>query len=92
MKSDRENTPLGDPGQGVGRGNGWQPIETAPKDGTAFLACWLGLGGQPFEVVNWDDEANEWIAFGHAVDRPTHWMPLPPLPTARTAIAKARGE
>lgn len=31
----------------------WQPIETAPKDGTEILAFGMGVEGEP--VVMWDD-------------------------------------
>jgi hypothetical protein len=58
---------------------GWQPIETAPKDGTAFFAC-LEASDIPHAmrfneegqlVLTWDG----WIVDAH--DWPTHWMPLP---------------
>ncbi len=52
----------------------WQPIESAPKDGTWFLTY---DGNSIFPMIrmeywgSWDDER----------DLPTHWMPLPELPT-----------
>lgn len=60
----------------------WQPIETAPKDGTFFLAWngnWRGVA-QYFEPAYeddpiWVDETTEFIH-----PPPTHWMPLPPPP------------
>lgn len=68
---------------------GWQPIETAPKDGTAVLGSLIGSdiphpvrfkNGQ--WVSSWDGfKLSEW-------DGPTHWMPLPKRPIA--AIAKER--
>ena len=60
----------------------WQPIETAPKDGTKVLA-FDGLGKtRPFALVMkfnvdvWEDtlEGMSW--------EPSHWMPLPPPPAA----------
>lgn len=58
----------------------WQPIETAPEDGTPILA--------------WSDEGVSYVCWGlngiwtffqnHRGDkfhfRPTHWMPLPTPP------------
>ena len=68
----------------------WQPIETAPKDGTNILAwpCSDGWGDEYFPyVVQWVD-ANEYHegmwreAAGEKYDwfNPTHWMPLPEPP------------
>lgn len=68
----------------------WQPIETAPKDGTAFLAIEAfsrvdeedNLHPGDCEVVKWSKTADGWIAFGVKLGsfEPTHWMPLPPPP------------
>lgn len=60
----------------------WQPIESAPKDGTEILAT----DGSIMAVVYWDEElrnttAPSFWAFpnGFALDalQATHWMPLP---------------
>lgn len=72
---------------------GWQPIETAPKDGTPILAF------HPFKFANdkedavcdvtaWDVRGGFW--FNRTASnyyqrcsegaQPTHWMPLPPAP------------
>lgn len=68
----------------------WQPIETAPKDGTAILlacATWahtVHLGRPvPIKVGGWNAEAGGWQIFG-ASWRPTHWQPLPPPPAQET--------
>lgn len=62
----------------------WQPIETAPKDGTVVLLYW------PY----WRDRA----VLGYFIDywqsnvaissgpEPTHWMPLPAAPTTQQAV------
>jgi len=69
----------------------WQPIETAPKDGTLFVAvgfvkehAYATVGG--FEL--WDIEEGIWGFHDHNAsewfedekDWPTHWMPLPEPP------------
>ena len=59
----------------------WQPIETAPKDGTLILGykngematvewAYCGESGDWNLVVSWDGQP--WT--------PTHWMPLPEPP------------
>ena len=64
----------------------WQPIETAPKDGTPFLAA-IPWEGEPWEILRmgWDKIA---CMFGDATyapfiedqEQPTHWQPLPAPP------------
>jgi len=61
----------------------WQPIETAPKDGTEIM-CALYLWndeskGYGYELVSWDGE--EWCSEDNAIYPPTHWMPLPSPPS-----------
>lgn len=73
-----------------GGGDGWQPIETAPRDGTSILTfpnyhvthyeadpaeCFTGPGW----VASWDDGLDAYITM---CKEPTHWMPLPPAPPA----------
>ena len=56
----------------------WQPIDTAPKDGTAILIFGIGYDKNPF-VSGW--HCGRWAdykTFKHPI--PTHWMPLPPNP------------
>lgn len=65
----------------------WQPIETAPKDGTPVLCVVAGF--QPavaeyHENIGWwygDDDypPEDWLICGDPYE-PTHWMPLPPDP------------
>jgi hypothetical protein len=56
----------------------WQPIETAPKDGTDVLA-W---DGDSVSLVWWSVGAKKWAWGDFYLDAPapTHWMPLPPPP------------
>jgi hypothetical protein len=65
----------------------WQPIETAPKDGTGFLYLqklpfgqkWIGSAiyhSDRFVHVQWTGECDEWTTLS-----PSHWMPLPAPPT-----------
>jgi hypothetical protein len=58
----------------------WQPIESAPKDGTRVMladAEWTDIGRWRIESQLWmdDDDAGWTDPFW-----PTHWMPLPPPP------------
>lgn len=73
---------------------GWQPIETAPRDGTPVLvyAERFGWEGSPRIVcaVYPKEHYNGWIIYGCGPTRhgeqvldsclPTHWMPLPEPP------------
>lgn len=64
----------------------WQPIDTAPKDGTLVLVydkSWCG-GGPRISATSWvayrhkEDGALEWRVKGgfSGVSEPTHWMPI----------------
>lgn len=60
----------------------WQPIETAPKDGSLVLLCLSPHRGYlecPRKVGGWWDD--KWNIFGGSWC-PTHWQPLPTPPTA----------
>ena len=53
----------------------WQPIETAPKDGTEVL---LTDGKTYKRVGNWARRMECWsVDVLPPVKMPTHWMPLP---------------
>jgi hypothetical protein len=61
----------------------WQPIETAPKDGTLILlyrdghhvlGCWREDG-------YWSDDIELFFGTEYARENvPSHWMPLPEPP------------
>ena len=74
--------------------NEWQPIETAPKDGTYFIG-WNGnlafktSRGKYYD--KWPHQEGgptfreEWNAYDSSSMwpwKPTHWMPLPEPPKA----------
>lgn len=63
---------------------GWQPIETAPKDGTRLL-CFAPAAEDRASLVRSDFWWVRERAFAHM--RPgqpyTHWRPLPAAPEAR---------
>lgn len=68
----------------------WQPIETAPKDGTLVL---LYVPSRGIRLARWRcgifdnewvDESFEWARYLEWDNPPTHWA-LPPMPpTERT--------
>jgi len=78
--------------------NGWMPIETAPKDGTAILVAGTNRNGAPmlgeaYWHVNPDgrDDVGFWWAntdpgdyYACQIDEGalTHWQPLPKPPVA----------
>lgn len=77
---------------------GWQSIETAPKDGTWILAYWptMKIGEMPCAVF-YDEgvysNPNAWMTvknneYGADEVYPTHWMPFTKDPTAETEINK----
>ena len=60
---------------------GWKPIQTAPRDGSWFVACAVSPEFSVAKVVHFDDEHDRFPitrlqneAWARA---PTHWMPLP---------------
>lgn len=62
---------------------GWQPIDTAPKDGSRFMAFERGDEAQ-FYPCWWHIEVNDWAGWQNVWDsepEPTHWMPLPSPPS-----------
>jgi hypothetical protein len=69
-------------------GNIWQPIETAPRDGTTVLLYFPDAGKSQIDVgywIEWEvgdaNWSNEWTDAEIDCD-PSHWMPLPEPPEA----------
>jgi hypothetical protein len=72
-------------GKPAGRAvSNWQPIETAPKDGTIVLGC--SGTGDDYEVYEmaWIENVEFTWTDPHygGVYGPTHWMPRPRPPAA----------
>lgn len=66
----------------------WHPIETAPKDGTRFIAV---DSDSEIDVVVWDAESGHWRdpfdIGGCSLGDITHWMPLPAPPDGVQYVA-----
>ena len=66
----------------------WQPIETAPRDGSVFMTYLppsvANNGdqlGPRYDYANWDEELGDFIQHGCGWYMTTHWHPLPAPPT-----------
>ena len=71
----------------------WQPIETAPKDGTAILGYTTAdipcANNPPIALIRYFEDGfprGWWGATGDSIilRHPTHWMPLPAAPEPLT--------
>lgn len=63
------------------RASEWMPIESAPKDGTKVLVAEAGYW---LAVAAYIPAHSGWIeteASGLKLNQPTHWMPLPAIPS-----------
>ncbi len=62
----------------------WQPIETAPKDGSMVIVALLDALGGVAWVSNavFVDRDARWSNKSFWLYQPTHWMPLPEPPNA----------
>ena len=60
----------------------WQPISTAPQDGTEFVVCNTKQGGVK-TLVSWNTIHGFWQSKGnyHYLQE-TLWFPLPEVPNA----------
>lgn len=76
---------------------GWRTLDSAPRDGTPILACWLLPDRGPlYGVVAWgtavygDDlmtagDEKGWLENDRFVSDPTHWKPTPEPPAMLNA-------
>jgi hypothetical protein len=75
----------------------WQPIESAPKDGTpCILFARAKNATAPAIIIGWYIDG-EWIEGCYAPNHPvglvpTHWMPNPPFPEPPALKAQETGE
>lgn len=61
----------------------WQPIDTAPKDGSVFLGLWRSQNNIQFVSAKKDQKGRGWTDPFELYDyntKLTHWMPLPEPP------------
>lgn len=76
--------------QSAERGEAWRPIETAPKDGTPFLAAiYVCHNDEPrrwdMHVIGYDaayGEMNSYFETGWEIEDYAFWQPLPTPPEA----------
>lgn len=60
---------------------GWQPIETAPRDGTYVLCCWTTKDAGYDKVgLAFSNSIGAWDIGWWCCPTPTYWMPLPDAP------------
>jgi hypothetical protein len=82
---------------GLAQGSGWQPIETAPKDGSTILivkadaevpdACTAHFRNGRWACMtteDWDASSEEVRDFAWYLNDATHWMPRPTPPISST--------
>lgn len=68
----------------------WQPIETAPKDGSEIDLWCMDIVGEGFRATNcsWNPTFGNWQHRDYPITEAfmtigvyaTHWMPIPPSP------------
>ena len=70
----------------------WQPIDTAPSDGTKFLAYWPpSLEDTQYAICHFSFGVI-WPSWIGKDNMPTHWMPLPTPPDVSRETPKGPKE
>lgn len=68
---------------------GWRSGDTAPRDGSVFLAIYRDNGLDVYALTHWRndrDGTSGWHDGTEASDKaPRHWMPLPAVPCRSSA-------
>lgn len=79
------------PPSGLSVGFVWQPIETAPMDGTEVILFYPHLLNDGFVTAGyWHRATADYESYWYSdlvnggASPPTHWMPLPPPPSTST--------
>jgi hypothetical protein len=67
-------------GKDEGLMTSWQPIETAPRDGTVLRLLCPGVGPntKPFEAIGRYFDVGAWVGYpeNRGLLMPSHWLPL----------------
>jgi hypothetical protein len=66
----------------------WMPIETAPKDGTRFLAYFNHMCVEAWYSQAWEMFLNSKSKVRNPIN-PSHWMPLPAAPGSQPVVEQA---
>lgn len=72
----------------------WQPIATAPLDGTNVIAGVEGVDRSAGEAFYWEGGWRTWDGENHTrtIMYPTHWMPIPQIEANPTQPHSGAGE
>lgn len=65
----------------------WQPISTAPKDGTSILIFEADQGATgTVRVARWRDDTIP-MGWTGSEQEPSHWLPLPQPPSQAMSVS-----
>lgn len=74
----------------------WQPIETAPKNGTVVIGRATSVVWNLFDIhaMHWEGEAwwrNNGGCFTSQFSNPSHWIPMPEMPEQEELATSIEG-